>query len=102
MAVRRQVHFAERMPLDPGDAIVLSQPLVEDRPVAVDELQQTAVALEYFLKEQVRLPEHGLANQIVVVAVQAHFRGRSKDVTQVEPLTGEIRAECMSTRTIEH
>ena len=82
MAVRRQVHFAERMPLDPGDAIVLSQPLVEERPVAVDELQQTAVALEHFLKEQVRLPDHGLAKQIVVVAVQAHFRGRSKDVTQ--------------------
>lgn len=68
----------------------------------MDELQQTAVGLEHFLKEQVRLPDHGLAKQIVVVPVQVRFRGRSKDVTQVEPLTGETLGEGMSTRIIDH
>ena len=56
-----EADLSETIPVHPGDFIVLRETLVDEREVAVDEVQQTEVVLEQFGKEVGRFGAHGFA-----------------------------------------
>ena len=68
-AARRagQVHAAELRPGHAGNAVVLRQPLVEERVLAVEEIEDAAVFADDVLEEELRLAAHREAQVVVEV-----------------------------------
>ena len=101
-AVVGQRHAAEVVAVDIRDAVVPRQPLVEERVVGGEQVDDAAVVADLAVDEELGLALHGVA-QIVVEIGKGLGIGRSRaDVPQQQPLPGEVLDERARARIVEH
>ena len=88
--LRVEVHPAHRRAVHARYAVVLGQPLVDERIVGVEEGQDAAVLAEHRHDEHVGLVQHRLAEPLVEIPEHKAVRMLLLEVANIEPLSGEI------------
>ena len=81
---------AEAAAVDVRDAVVLGEPLVEERVVRLEQVEHAAVLAQDALEEQLRLLAERLPQVVVEVGEQPQVRRDRFEVAQVQPLPGEV------------
>ena len=77
----------EAAPADVGDPVVPREPLVDEREVGVDQIQDAAILADDGLEQQFRLAPEGVAE----VAVELlRCRRHVVELPQLQPLSGQI------------
>ncbi len=102
MVLRRERNRAELRPLHPGDAVVPGQPLVHHREVAVEEAQHRQVGPDDLSEELDRLPPRRGLQVVVVLLVDVPVGRHPVEVSDPEPLAGEVPGELGGLRVGQH
>ena len=76
--------------VDAGDAVVLREPLVDERVVGVEQLVHAAVAAQGAGHEELGLVAERLEQRFVVVGIDDRVDDDLGDPAQVQPLGGEV------------
>ncbi len=89
---------------DALDAVMVGQPLVEEREVRIDDVPRRQVGPQQLGEEQPRLLDCRQLQRVVefVVVVKRGGRRRVVDLPQVEPVVGERLDEPPRLRVVEH
>ena len=103
-AVGRQLHLAESGAGDAGDAVMVGQPLVQEREVRIDDVTRRQVGAQELGEEEPRLLQRGQLQRVVelVIVVERGGRRRVVDLPQVEPVIGERLDEAARLGIVEH
>ena len=103
-AVGRQLHLAESGAGDAADAVMLGQPLVQEREVRIDDVPRRQVGAQEFGEEEPRLLQRRQLQRVVelVIVVERGGRRRVVDLPQVEPVIGERLDEAARLGIVEH
>ena len=97
-----EVDLPELLPLHPGDPVMAGQPLVEERVLAIQEIEDAAVLPDHALQEQLGLPAHGEA-QVVLERGETFPVGRDRlQGAELEPLPAEGLHEGTGPGVLEH
>ncbi len=96
MRLRRlavELDAAEPAAVDVRYAIVPRQPLVQKRVVRGDQLGDAAVASQHMFEQPLGFLPHRLPQVVVKIGKEPHVGRERLQISQVEPLTGEVGYE---------
>ena len=94
-------HAAEVRAVHAWNAVVFRQPLVDEGVVGRQQIEEAAIVAEDARDEERRLGEEGAAQRFVE-REQHRIRLHRLDVSQVQPLTREVRHQRVGARVVEH
>ena len=83
-------HTPELAAVDPGYAVVLREALVDEGVIGSQQVEHVAVAADDALEEQIRFSSKRLAEVVIEVGEDFRIRRHGPDVTQLQPLSGEV------------
>ena len=83
-------HATELAPEDAVDAVVASEAFVDERVVAVHQVEDAAVLSQHALEEEFGLTLKRLTKVVVEIREQVRVRDDAAKVAQVQPLPGEV------------
>ena len=88
--------------VDVRDAVVLRQPLVDERVVRVQQIDDAAIFADDAVEEQLDFAPHRLPQRIVEVGIDQRQRARALQAAQVQPLAGEVLRQRLGPRILQH
>ena len=98
----RHRHAPEARAVDPADAVVPRQPLVDERVVGIQQIERAAVLAHDAREQQLGFAAQRLADVVVEVGEQQHVRRDLVQVAQLQPLTGERVHQRVGARIRDH
>ena len=90
------------LPNDVRDAVVLRQPLVDERVVGGQQIEHAAVLAHDALEKQLGLAPERLPQVVVEVRKDSEFGHDAAEIAQLQPLAGEIADERLRPRIGQH
>src|SRR6187455_1920436 len=87
-------HATELASENAVDAVVASEPFVDERVVAVHQVEDAAVLSQHALEKELGLTLKRLTKVVVEIREQVGVRDDAAKVAQVQPLSGEVLDEC--------
>ena len=78
------------------------QPLVEDRPIGMDEFRDTSILGKHLAEERLRLLRHRPHQKRIKLAIQVRVGRGCIDLPQFEPLSREVLDEALQTLVAKH
>ena len=100
--IRRQLHHPELFALDTFDSVVLSQPLVQERIVAVDEIRERTVAAKHRLEEQPCLRRHRVLQFRIPFRKTVVVARDGVEASGLQPLADEVFGKSGRLRILDH
>ncbi len=88
-----QRHLAEMIAVDIGDAVVLREPLVDERVVGGQEVEQRPILPEHVFDEQPGLGMESLPQILVEVGKDIDVRCGDVQFAECQPLRSEVLDE---------
>ena len=101
-AIRRQRHALERVAGDVRDVVVNRQPLVHERVVGGQQIEQAAILAHDRIEEELGLLLHRLGERVVVLRIQQVVREDLVEVLQAQPLRRKPRRQRFRSLVGEH
>src|SRR5690606_40027521 len=98
MAAGRQLDAPEVSALDERDPVMLREPLVQERVIRRDQLEDALLLAQDALDEELRLRDEVFAQPVVEIPEQEHVRLLELEIAQEEPLRREILDERVRAR----
>ena len=88
--------------VDVRDAVVAGEPLVDERVVGRQQIDDAAILAQLAFEEQLGLALKRLAEVVVEIGKLVGVGGHGAQVAQVQPLSGEARDERPRSRIGKH
>ena len=98
----RKAHPPEVVAVNVRDLIMARQPLVDERIVRGQQLQNATVVLQLTRDEQLGLLLHGVTQVLVEVREGIHIGNDARDFSQLQPLIGKIIDQGARAGVAEH
>ena len=95
-------HAPEAVALHVRNAVVLRQPLIDERVVRGQQVDHVAVFADDAVEEQLGFAAHGLQQIAVEVGIEEQIRLRVVQVAQIQPLPGETGGQRVGAWIGEH
>ena len=95
--IRVERDAAEAAAVHVRDAVVLGQPLVDERVVRAQQVEHAPVLAHHAFNEQLRLLPERLPQVVVEVRKEPHVRRDRVEVAQVQPLRREVGHQIRAT-----
>ena len=95
-------HAPELAAVDVRDAVVLRQPLVDERVVRGQQIDDAPILADDAVEQQLHFAAHRLPQRIVEVGIDHRQRADALQAAQVEPLAGEVDRERLGARVLQH
>ena len=73
------------------DSVQRGQPIVQDRPIGMQEFDNRPIVSQDFFEETVSFARHRPLEEIVEIGIQLLVGNRRLEVAEAEPLTGHVR-----------
>ena len=101
-AVAGKRNLPEALAIDAGNAVVLRQPLVQERVVRVEQIEDAAILPDDAVEEQLGLAAEGLPQVVVKVEEQLGAGPEPVNVADLQPLAGEVAHQRLRPWIREH
>ena len=93
---------AELAAVDVRDAVVLGQPLVDERVVRRQQIGDAAILADDAVEQQLDFAPHRLTQRIVEVGIEQRQRADALQAAQVQPLAREVDRQRLGPRILQH
>src|SRR4051794_38384938 len=84
------------------NAVMLREAFVQERVVAVDQVEDTAILLQNALKKELRLLPKRLSQVVVEIREQAHVGIGRIQIAKIQPLPGKVADQRSRTIIRQH
>src|SRR5690606_31784330 len=102
LQLRSERHAPELRAVDVGDSVMSRKPLIDERVIGRQQLENAAVLANDAAEEELDLAPEGLAQRAVEVREQLDDGLARRDAAHVEPLPGEVLNERLRAGIRDH